>query len=128
MQLIILPADTTGHYTWQIIYGENNSDNRPYVLKPVDTAKGHWIVDEKNGIILDQYWVGDRFTSAFTVLNSTIVDCYRIEGKKLIAEFYSFSAQSINTTGKGNEEIPYVYSYSAKSYQKAVLRKVKRGG
>ena len=47
MQLIILPADSAGHFTWQIIYGENNADNRPYILKPVDTAKGHWMVDEK---------------------------------------------------------------------------------
>src|SRR5687767_6059456 len=60
MQLIIRPSDTIGHYTWQIIYGENNADNRPYILKPVDTAMGHWIVDERNGIVLDQYWVGNR--------------------------------------------------------------------
>ena len=126
MQLIILPADSAGHYTWQIIYGENNADNRPYVLKPVDTAKGHWIVDEKNGIILDQYWVGNRFTSAFTVQNSTIIDSYWIEGKKLIAEFYSISAKPVSTTGKGNEEIPFVHSYSTKSYQKVVLKRVKR--
>ncbi|MGZ5190586.1 MAG: hypothetical protein ACXWCZ_06165 [Flavisolibacter sp.] len=126
MQLIIQPADTIGHYTWQIIYGENNADNRPYILKPVDTAKGHWIVDERNGIILDQYWVGNRFTSAFTVQNSTIIDSYWIEGKKLIAEFYSISAKSISTTGKGNAEIPFVHSYATKSYQKAILKKVKR--
>ena len=48
MQLIIQPSDTTGQFTWQLIYGENNKDNRPYLLKPVDTAKGHWIVDERN--------------------------------------------------------------------------------
>src|SRR5687767_486420 len=51
MQLRILPTDTAGQYTWQIIYGTEGKDNRPYVLKPVDTTKGHWVVDEKNGIV-----------------------------------------------------------------------------
>lgn len=125
MQLIIMPSDSAGHYTWQIIYGENNADNRAYILKPFDTAKGHWIVDERNGIILDQYWVGNKSVSAFTVQNSTIVDSYWIEGKKLIAEFYSISAKPINTTGTGNAEFPLVHSYGVKSYQKAVLRRVR---
>jgi hypothetical protein len=69
--------------------------------------------------------VGNRFTSAFTVQNSTIIDSYWIEGKNLIAEFYSISAKSISTTGKGDTEIPLVHSYATKSYQRAVLRKVK---
>ena len=51
MQLIIQPTDTANVYTWQIIYGDKNQDNRPYLLRPVDTAKGHWQVDERNGIL-----------------------------------------------------------------------------
>jgi hypothetical protein len=60
MQLIIRPADTAGQYTWQLIYGERGEDNRPYLLKPVDSAKGHWVVDERNGILLDAYLVGNK--------------------------------------------------------------------
>lgn len=123
MQLIIQPADTAAQYTWQIIYGEKSDDNRPYLLKPVDTAKGHWVVDERNGIVLDQYWVGNRFTSAFTVQNSTIIDSYWIENDQLIAEFYSISAKPVNTTGGSSKDIPPVQSYATKSYQKAVLKK-----
>src|SRR4051812_33923622 len=55
MQLIIHRADTAGQYSWQIVYGEKAEDNRPYLLKPVDTARGHWIIDERDGILLDQY-------------------------------------------------------------------------
>lgn len=123
MQLIIQPADTVGHYTWQIIYGANNSDNRPYLLKPVDTDKGHWLIDERNGIRIDQYWVGGRFASAFTVQSTTIVDSYWIEGDSLIAEFYSLSAAPVSSTGSGTDEVPTVKSYAAKGYQRAVLRK-----
>lgn len=125
MQLIIRSADTAGQYSWQLIYGDQNEDNRPYLLKPVDTSKGHWIIDERNGIVLDQYWVGNRFTSAFTVQNSTILDSYWIENGKLVAEFYSISAKPVRTSGSGTSESPNVDSYGTRSYQKAVLRKKK---
>lgn len=123
MQLIIQPADTLGQYTWQIIYGEKSEDNRPYLLKPVDTSKGHWVIDERNGIVIDQYWTGNRFTSMFTVQNSTILNSYWIEGDKLIAEFYATGAKPVVATGAGTEDSPTVNSYAVKSYQKAVLKK-----
>jgi hypothetical protein len=121
MRLRIQSTDTAGQYTWQIIYGENGSDNRPYLLKPVDTAKGHWVIDERNGIRLDQYWVGNRFTSAFTVQTTTILDSYWREGETLIAEFHSLSAKPVNTSGAGTKDSPTVASYAAKGYQRAVL-------
>lgn len=123
MQLIIKPADTTDVYTWQIVYGDKGEDNRPYLLKPVDTAKGHWQVDERNGIILDQYFVGNRFTSAFTVQSTTIVDSYWREGKTLVAEFYSLTAKPVAISGNGTEESPTVESYGTKGYQRAVLKR-----
>lgn len=123
MQLIIKPADSAGTYTWQIVYGDNGEDNRPYILKPVDTARGHWQVDERNGIVLDQYYVGNRFTSAFTVQNTTIVDSYWREGENLVVEFHSLSAKPLATTGNGTDESPRVDSYGIKGFQRAVLRR-----
>lgn len=122
MQLIIRPTDTAAVYTWQIIYGDKGEDNRPYLLKPVDTANGHWQIDEQNGIVLDQYFIGNRFTSAFTVQTTTIVDSYWREGKNLAAEFYSLTAKPVATTGQGTEESPKVDSYGTKGYQKAILQ------
>lgn len=123
MQIIIQPADTAGQYTWLIIYGSKNEDNRPYLLKPVDTAKGHWVIDERNGIIIDQYWVGDRFTSLFTVQTSTILDSYWLQNDKLVAEFYGMSAKPVTTSGAGTGDVPTVNSYAIGSYQKAILKK-----
>ena len=121
MQLIVQGGDTAGQYTWKIVYGTNGADSRPYLLKPVDTAKGHWVIDERNGIVLHQYWVGGRFTGAFTVGNNTILNAYSIENGKLLAEFYSNSAQPIATTGLGTEASPKVDTYATRSYQRAVL-------
>ena len=123
MQHIIRPADSTGQFTWQLIYGEGKEDVRPYLLKPKDTAKGHWVIDELNGIVLDQFYTGNRFTGAFSVQNVTIVNSYWREGNDLVAEFYSFTSKPIVRSGSGTEESPYVDSYANRAYQRAVLHK-----
>ncbi len=124
MQLVIQPVDS-GCYTWQLIYGEASGDNRPYILKPADLSKGHWIVDELNGIRLDQYWIGQRFTNTFTVQNTTIINNYWIEGDSLIAEFYSFTSKPVTVSGGGTIEVPEVSSFGIKAFQKAILKRRK---
>lgn len=121
MQLIIQPADSQGHYTWKIIYGEDGKDFRPYLLKPVDIAAGHWIVDEGDGIVLDSYVHGNSLHSAFTVQNSTIVDNFRLENGKLYVEFFTILLDEKKTSGKGTEEVPLVNSYRIGSYQSGWL-------
>jgi hypothetical protein len=85
----------------------------------------HWKIDERDGIILDQYWIGNRFCGAFTVEKTTILNSYWLEDGKLIAEFYSVSAKPVNTTGGQGKDTPLVDSYAARAYQKAVLKKKK---
>lgn len=125
MQLKIKPTDTKGKYTWQLYYGADSADSRPYMLIAVDTSKGHWQIDEQNEIILDQYYIAGRLSGAFTVQSSTIINNYWIEDDELHAEFYTISAQPITITGKGTKDIPSVNSYQVKSYQKAVLYRSK---
>ncbi len=124
MELRIQPVpvkDSAEAWTWQIIYGSETEDNRPYRLIAKDSAGIHWAINENNGIVLDQYWVGGKFSGAFTVQHSTIINNFWIEGGKLMVEFYSISAKPIATTGKGTDESPSVDSYKVGSYQKAVL-------
>jgi hypothetical protein len=125
MELRIQRGDSAGNYTWHIIYGSSSEDSRPYVLKAKDAAKGHWVIDELNGIVLDQFWVGNKFCGAFTVQNSTIVNNYWMENGKLMIEFYNLAAKPINTTGSGTDERPSVDSYRVGSYQKAVLSRLR---
>src|SRR5688572_24434337 len=76
MQLNIGLADSAGIYTWTIVYGDSSKDKRPYILKPVDKNKGHWVIDELNGIVLDNYVAGNCLQGSFTVMNNTIVNNY----------------------------------------------------
>lgn len=125
MQLVLKPTDTVNVYTWHLIYGEKNEDSRPYLLRSVDSAKAHWVIDERNDIILDYFWLGSHFAGTFTVGSGTIFNHFSLNGDELVAEFYSITAKPVNTTGKGTDDIPFVESYAARSYQKAVLKKKK---
>lgn len=122
MELRIQKTDTA--WTWQLIYGGETNDNRPYILLPRDTTGVHWVIDELNGIVLDQYWVGDQFVGTFSVMNSTILNNCHMENGKMIVEFFSYPTKPIATTGFGTEDSPKVDSYRISSYQKAILERV----
>ena len=125
MELRIYPTDKANTWSWQIIYGDETKDNRPYLLSSKDSSGIHWLINENNGIVLDQFWVANKLCGAFTVQNSTIVNNYWIEEDKLIVEFYNVSAKPIATTGNGTDDSPKVDSYKIGSYQKAILKRMK---
>ncbi len=119
MQLNIRKSDTS--WTWQMTYGKPGEDNRPYSLIPIDSTKGHWAINEHNGIILDQFFLANRLTGAFTVGSNTIINSYELRGDSLIVEFNSLQAKPINVTGLGTEDSPKVENYRVQGFQRAVL-------
>lgn len=121
MELRIQPADSINKYTWHLIYGAATEDSRPYFLVPKDSIGIHWAVDENNGIVLDQYWVGNKLCGMFTVMNATIISKYWMEGEELVMEMLTIRTKPLITTGKGTEESPSVDSYSVSGYQLARL-------
>lgn len=121
MELKIQPTLKPDQWTWQIIYGGAGEDERPYTLKLVDSTKGHWVIDENNGIVLDQYFVAGKLCGMFTVGNSTILNNYWREGDNLVVEFFSVEAKPITATGSGTKDSPKVDSYRIGGYQKAIL-------
>jgi hypothetical protein len=122
MQLNIQSTDS-GRYTWQIIYGDDQKDNRPYLLVPVDTAKGHWQIDERNTIVLDGYFLGNSFTSVFSVSGNTILSKYELTAEGLLVSFITVTTKPIASTGGTSKEIPPVDSYQLKSEQKGLLKR-----
>lgn len=124
MQLLVKPTDTNGIYTWQIIYGDDHKDNRPYLLKAVDSLKNHWLIDENNGIILDNYVFSNCLKGAFTVMGNTIANNYCLENGELKVEFTTIKLADKTTSGSGTDDSPFVDSYRISSYQVGTLRKV----
>lgn len=119
MELRIHRQDTA--WSWQLIYGSPSEDNRPYTLFSKDMLKGHWAINEHNGIVLDQFLLAGRLSGAFTVGNTMILNTYQLQGDSLVVEFNSLQAKPLSTSGKGTEKSPTVENYRVKGYQRAVL-------
>jgi len=121
-------SDVSGTYNWAIIYGSDSiAGRRDYVLKEVDKSKGHYIVDEKNGILLDAYLIDNELISVFDVMGNSLISTYKIEGNNMIFEIMMYKSQHLNITGDtiiGTDTIPPVKSYKPFVRQKAVLTKV----
>ena len=103
-------------YTWHIKYGEQPT--REYELAPVNKERGHWVIDEKNGILLDTFVRGGDLHDQFQVGNSRISTIYDLEGDSLQMERTSFSAQPMRRSESGGTE---AYSFEVQGYQEAFL-------
>lgn len=110
-------------YTYQLSYGDKEEDTRPYTLRPVNKEKGHWAVDERNGIVLDHFWVGDTLIGVFTVQGNTIISRDRLEGSNLTIEMITYDAAVLNKSGNQSPQIPLVTTNRVKSIQRAILKR-----
>lgn len=122
MQLQIAATDKLDSYTYRLSYGEGGKDDRPYLLKLVDAKAGHWQIDERNGIVLDHYWLDDTFVGVFSVGGNTIMTTERREGKALITEMITYDSTVLSSTG-GKSGVPTVTTNKIKSIQRARLVK-----
>jgi hypothetical protein len=122
-----LLTDSIGTYIWALIYGADTiAGKRDYVLKTIDASKGHYIVDEKNGILLDSYVTGNKLTSVFTVMKNTLLTSYERIGDTMIFEVNVYGAEADHTTGNiPDKDIPEVKTYKVIGYQKAVLKRIR---
>jgi hypothetical protein len=88
-----------------------------------DKTQQHFIIDEKNGIFLDAYFVGGCFFSNFAIQETEIMYILQSKGKRLVLEMITTSNNPLHSTGGTNEKIPVVHSYSIQGYAKAILKR-----
>lgn len=123
MKLSIGTKDAEGRRAWQLQYGMGEeADIRSYHLIEVDTAQGHYQIDENNSIILDANLNGNTLTERFSVMNSLLTITHRLEQDRLIFEVVAGKETPSDSTG-GEGEVPYVKNYAISSFQRAILTK-----
>ncbi len=99
MELHILPIDTSDNYTWHIIYGEDKvAGLRPYELQIVNADIGHYVVDEKNGILLDAFLLGGKLFERFSVMGSMLLATIEVRDGLMYYEIISGNETPINMT------------------------------
>ncbi|OHU88260.1 hypothetical protein BET10_11955 [Pseudoalteromonas amylolytica] len=107
---------------WIITYGEGQTQQiRNYTLLEVDSDLGHYAVDENNGIVIDQYLIGNEFMSLFEVGSTKIQTTYTLDSNGTMdvsMESFTFDPVRENNVGAYT-----VSSYALKTKQKCRLYK-----
>ena len=128
MKIKNFETDSIGVYGWHLIYGmDEEKGTRAYYLNTIDPMKGHFQVDEKNGIFLDSYLMGNRMICTFEVEHSLITSIYTlVEDGSMLFEIIAANTKTSKVSGgsiMNQEEIPKVHSYLSSAYQRAHLHK-----
>ena len=128
MQLHILPTDSTNRYTFTIIYGEDTlAGRRPYELLVLDQEKGLYLVDEKNTIQMEAYYIGGKLWQNFEVQGSVLNTTLWKENGDLVWELSFGSTTPASTSGgqmHEGEEIPEVKAFPIQGVQRARLARM----
>ncbi len=116
-----------GKYGWKLIYYvQSDSVVKDYVLIRNDSIPGHYVIDEKNGILLDGYAHGGIFVQRFEVGGSLLsVRLERIRAG-LMFEILAGAMQPIRVSGDTivrGEEIPPVQSFTLDIRQFGLLKR-----
>jgi hypothetical protein len=122
MELHILPTEEPQRMTWKLVYDAGDRrQERDYEIHAQDPAAGHYVVDEKNSILIDSYLVEDTLCCQYSVAGSLITVLYRKEGQRIQFKLISAGLDEASTTG-GVEEVPDVSVYPVQIIQTAELR------
>jgi hypothetical protein len=114
---------SAGVKTWRILYGAGaNQTVRPYVIMPVAGEANRFVVDEKNGLFIDNQLVGSLLFSQFKVTTNLVTTRFELAGNEIKVEMTMFdlnTPRQSKLTG-GNVEVA---SYRFRSVQSGVLRR-----
>jgi len=127
MELSIRPIDSM-RWEYQTIYSPSkNPVEKAYELVAQSPERGQYIIDEKNGILLQAQYQEGCLYSAFEVMGNHLQSRICLRDGNLHYEIVSGPASPAKTTGDvvmGSDTIPPVQVFSRPSVQRAILKKV----
>lgn len=128
MEIHISKGDSADTWNWQMIYRmkKDSPDVRPYVLKLVDKDKQHYVMDEKNSILLDSYFIDNVLWCPFEVQGTYLLTTNEVRGGKMISTIMYGPAAAVRTSGGTDEDTPPVKSFAVKGVQKCVMKRYKK--
>ena len=120
MELHISKTDSVNIYNWRIIYRDSSKEDRKYLLRIVDKSKGKYIIDEKDGIMLEANLFESTLVSRFEVTGTLLDVSYKLDDDKIVFEVITSQLKPTSTT-KSNVDQVEVNSYTVTNIQKAYL-------
>lgn len=128
MELRILPIDDST-YTYTMIYGiDTISGKRAYLLRKGKEGAHHWVIDEQDGILLDNFYYGGVLHGPFSVSGTLLFSSLEKRDGALHYAIIAgpdapFQTSGTTTTDEAGNTTEYVVnSFQPRSFQRAVLR------
>lgn len=104
----ITPVSAT-EVTWNMHYMRASGDIvKNYILRAVDETTGHYVIDENNGILIDEYLLQNQLMAQFEVNKRQITIASELEGNTLNYNSYAFST-SVERRNRGANGSVLVY-------------------
>lgn len=128
MELGIQPINDST-FTYALVYGADKETGlRDYLLRKGDQGANHWVIDEQDGILLDNFYVGGILHGPFSVMGSMLYSKLERRGAQLHYSISSGSQSSFRKSGtttetQGEQEQITVESFKTANYQVAILTK-----
>lgn len=123
-KLNIGPQSAEGRLRWKITYELAQRDVRDYQLVPVDAAKGHYAVDEKNGLLLDAFLADGVLYMPFTIGGTLITATYSVGADGvMVMNLPSFGSTPVRTTCLTREKQTCAQSFALTGTQHCRLEK-----
>lgn len=124
MEFHFQPTDSVGKYSYTLVYeGDFGRQERAYHLIEQNKERGEYVVDENNGIILDDKVLGNRMYALFEVGGSLLTTFITFEDDTMIFEIVASNKDDRRVTFADNEDKTEVISYPISTVQRAVLQK-----
>jgi hypothetical protein len=123
MEFHLLPTKMEGEYYYTLVYGAGaDRQERKYRLVEKDREKGLYVVDEDNGIVLDDKVVGNRMYSLFEVMGNLLTTFITFNEDHMVFEIVVSNRKEVNIT-HATADSTEVSSYPISTVQRAVLQK-----
>lgn len=116
MELRIAPIAGSAAKTWTQTY--SGQPPRQYEIRPADSGAGRFILDEKNGVLLEEQLIGDTLLSTFRTGDVLLFSRFDLRGDALAVEIATFAAPAVNGATK-----PEVGALPFRSIQRGVLHR-----
>ena len=123
LELYVAPIEGREASTWKIVYdGDIGRQVRDYEILVVDRSKGHFRIDEKNGIVLDAFLLKDTLHSRFTIDDNNVECSYRLIDSSIEVIMIASRVDPLATTQHDSSESK-VTTFDLISVQRGMLKR-----
>lgn len=124
VELEIKPFENNPGKQWKITYVfSDRKEVRNYEIKTSGKSANHFVIDEKNGFLIDNFLIGNTLLSQFLINGNIVTTRFSLENKKISIELIMFDSKNVRNTKLTDGKFE-IFSYQIKYVQRGILKAV----